>query len=140
MAKATAHHRRGGLLQRPVGRRVDDVAREVLGDVLARRGPARPRSTTRMSRSVMIPGPCSVGVHHDGRADRALGHQARNRAQACGPGPTVRTIRLMPSLTCIASLSAPCSDAFQIRAIVRDTHSSCLYKHVLAVLATIASM
>ena len=70
VAEAAAHHRDGGLLERPVGRGERELGREVLGDPLGVGVLAAP-SESRMSRSVTMPGPIASGSITTPRPRRA---------------------------------------------------------------------
>ena len=92
-----------------------------------RRGPGPSPIEFRTSRSVMMPGPCAVGVDHDRGADLALGHQPCGLAQACGPG--------RPSGPSGSSRLAPASRLASFPTLARASG-----RIATAALATIASM
>ena len=109
MTEAAADHRRGGLLQRPVGRGVDDVARQMLGDELCVRvlpGAERVQDVALGDDARAVP----VGVDDDGGADRRS-DISRATARSVCPGPTVRTVGLIPSLYLHHRLLRRCSAA-----------------------------
>ena len=90
-----------------------------------RRGPRRRRSRCRMSRSVMIPGPWPSGSITTA-APTWRSDISRAAARSVCPGPTVRTVGLIPSRTCILMRSFPARTLTHPRSPAR--------------LATIASM
>src|SRR5207248_4363673 len=80
VAKAAAHHRRGSLLQRPLGRGEHRVTREVLGDNL--RVGVLP--VAERGQDVALgddPRPGAVWIDHDRRADLAPAHEPGDGTQ-----------------------------------------------------------
>jgi hypothetical protein len=71
VAEAAAHHRHGRLLQRPVGRGVDDIAGQVIADQLG----VRVLSGADRVEHVALgedAGPRQLGIEHHGGADAPL--------------------------------------------------------------------
>ncbi len=118
MAKPAADHRRGGLLQRPVGRGEDDVAREVLGDQLT------VGVLTRAEREQDVALGDDPGTGPSGSmttaAPTSRSDISRATARSVCPGPTVRTVGLIPSRTSMTGLlPAQASDKTSTRTLQR---------------------
>ena len=118
VAEAAPDHRDRRLLERPVRRGEDDVGRQVVADALAVGVLARADRVEHVALGDDARA-LAVGVEHDGRADPALGHQARRPRAACARARPSGPSLLMPSRTCMrhALLAYACNDCLNARPI-----------------------